>query len=1264
LADPPTWATGRTHRALLIGNGRLGGASERFGQLRSPPGDVAALRAALTDAERGLHARRHVQVVLDAPRERVLAALRAFFDGAGPRDQLLLFYSGHGLADERGALHLGTSDTMAQFPVSTAVPAEAVGQLADTSPAAAVLIILDCRYGDAWPRSPSAPLAGTKRLVLASPFGVPRADDDDRVSAFTEVVAAGLTAGRAADRNRDGLVSFAELCEFVTAELTEAGDPPPECWLSNTGADVPIARVDDPAVGGSGAEPEWHLPGEEAPLVPAADAPGARRAPEPSFPPAPRRAEPPSRRVPVRAALPAGPPASPVQPGGQAPDGTAAAEPPQAAALAGPANGPDPGRLADGPTGWAEQPDEPATGWTEQRGQAATGWVERRGASSTGWAEQPAQPPTGWAEQPAEPATGWVEQRGASTAGSERHAGPFATPRVDPAPEPGPGPPWPNAPWPNGRVAGPGPAPKGGAAAAPQEPSGPSWPDGLAAGQDADPEVESNPYRPLPAGLDASAAAQRAFPTEILPPGRRGPAGHAGAQAASVTAAPGPVRTGSGRDRSRRGSVAPTDIHRPGPQAAGGDRTGPITNLPLAGSRPLEAGDWLMAEIRSRVVERGERVLTLVGPGAVGPASPMVRYAGQHAGEYQVCWWLRAHDPALLAEDWRSLATELGLPAHSDLLRAVPALRGWLEDERHGPWLLVLDGAPAPEEIGPYVPKAGRGQVLITATTPGWEELSSSTPLSMARPRAAEPGRLGAPPGPRQVPPTRPAGPPPRHDLPAQQGPPPGAPGPPPRRDPMVQPGPPPGPAPVRDPPVDAGPPLGEPSSFDRPPGPKPPRPEPPPVDDPWVERRPPRPRPATGEQTVQQPQPAPGPPVPGQPPAQRPPGPEPPPVDDPWVERRPPRAWPATGEQTVQQPQPAPGPPVPGQPPAHWPPHPAAPVRDQPAQQGPPALGPPRYDQAPPAAPPPLPGRPVPPRRAGARGEPIQGEPVPPGSAAAGQPGWPAEPAGPYEPVNGRTGGPRPAGEGVGASGRQEVLHWDQALKRLRRASPQAAALLQLAAFLDSEAIPVGLLAMTGVVLPGELGASLRDPRVFRAALATLAQRGMVAHAGDRLAVPPLAQVAVGSALGGEGVRTWAAYALRVLGIVLALPAGDGERPVWAEPSRLLPHAEAAARHALALGVRTPELPTVLNEIGVHLLRMQRPDLAVPYLDRALGLAREVHGLRHREVVRALDHLALAHRQLGDEALAMRLHGEALAISRSLDRRLMHDRGPYPGHP
>jgi hypothetical protein len=268
------------------------------------------------------------------------------------------------------------------------------------------------------------------------------------------------------------------------------------------------------------------------------------------------------------------------------------------------------------------------------------------------------------------------------------------------------------------------------------------------------------------------------------------------------------------------------------------------------------------------------------------------------------------------------------------------------------------------------------------------------------------------------------------------------------------------------------------------------------------------------------------------------------------------------------------------------------------------------------------------------------------------------------YEPpVNGWPRSGTPAAGIGGGSGRQEILRWDQALKRLRRASPQAAALLQLAAFLDSEAIPVGLLALTGAVLPGELGASLRDPRVFRSALGTLAQLGMVAHTGDRLAVPPLAQVAVGTALGGEGARSWAAYALRVLGLVLALPTSGSERPLWAEPSRLLPHAEAVARHALALGLRTPELPTVLSEIGVHLLRMRRPDLAVPYLDRALVLARELHGLRHREVVRTLDHLALAHRQLGDAGRAGQLHGEAMAIGRSLDRRLLHEeRGQYPG--
>jgi hypothetical protein len=57
------------------------------------------------------------------------------------------------------------------------------------------------------------------------------------------------------------------------------------------------------------------------------------------------------------------------------------------------------------------------------------------------------------------------------------------------------------------------------------------------------------------------------------------------------------------------------------------------------------------------------------------------------------------------------------------------------------------------------------------------------------------------------------------------------------------------------------------------------------------------------------------------------------------------------------------------------------------------------------------------------------------------------------------------------------------------------------------------------------------------------------------------------------------------------------------------------------------------------------------------------MYGPRHRDVVRALDHLALAHQLLGDEVRATRLHQEAMAIGRSLDNRILHD-PRYPGGP
>jgi len=766
--------------------------------------------------------------------------------------------------------------------------------------------------------------------------------------------------------------------------------------------------------------------------------------------------------------------------------------------------------------------------------------------------------------------------------------------------------------------------------------------------------------------------------------------------------------------------VSPTDIQRPGAQPNGSGETGPVTNLPPAATYPPEAGDPLLGEITFRLSDLGERVIALVGQGAVGPASPAVRYASQHAREYRVCWWLRAHDPVLLSEDWRSLAAEVGLPANADLLRAVPELRGWLEDERHGPWLLVLDGAPAPEEVAPYVPKGGPGRVLVTATTPGWEQLASSTPMRMDSPGARRPGNgigpvtrppliaagdggtapgqpvLGRPghggtAAPAPAPPNgfgvaRAPGPPdpflsppppgqPVVQPPPGPGPPPGwapAPGSPPPGGPAGWPAddpafgaPPPGPPSHGGPRPPAGPPLGglapptppapsmpdSPSSGRQLPRRVPGRHEPAqparnePIFDELARQNPIHPEPAGG-------QPASGPPIPSRPILDEPLDLEParpePLIDRPPVNREP-------GEGGPLGPGPRqPGPVPPGR--FHPPPVPLGPAPPGPVQPGP---VPPGATASWPAPPGPVPPGQVPPGATASR--PVHPGPVPSGAAP---PGWPPPgpvPAEPYGPV---TGWPGPAGATASGSGRQEVLHWDQALKRLRRASPQAAALLQLAAFLDSEAIPVGLLALTGAVLPGELGASLRDPRVFHNALATLAQLGMVAHSGDRLAVPPLAQVAVGSALGGEGARSWAAYALRVLGLVLALPTRGGERPLWAEPSRLLPHAEAVARHALALGLRTPELPTVLSEIGVHLVRMRRPDLAVPYLDRALQIAREMHGLKHREVVRALNHLALAHQLLGDEGRANQLHNEAMAIGRSLDSRLLHDRPQHPGPP
>ncbi|MFF4787371.1 dsDNA nuclease domain-containing protein [Streptomyces griseorubiginosus] len=123
--------------------------------------------------------------------------------------------------------------------------------------------------------------------------------------------------------------------------------------------------------------------------------------------------------------------------------------------------------------------------------------------------------------------------------------------------------------------------------------------------------------------------------------------------------------------------------------------------------------------------------IALIGMSGVGKSELLAQYAWEHAERYKFVWWVRADSLNAVVTDLSFLAEELGLPV-PDSDDGLRQMKQYFLKNRG---LILLDGAPANQEILNLIPKVSATQFLISSLDQSWAANVATinvTPLSDA----------------------------------------------------------------------------------------------------------------------------------------------------------------------------------------------------------------------------------------------------------------------------------------------------------------------------------------------------------------------------------------------------------------------------------------------------------------------------------------------------------------------------------------------------
>ena len=240
--------------ALIIGNNKYD--DQKLAQLKTPAADSQALAKILDDKTIGSFD--EVTPLINQTETRVRRAISTFLTNKKPDDLVLLYFSGHGVLDDRGRLYLALKDTQVNLLKATSISSSFVADEMDSCRSKRQILILDCCHSGAFARGTKGEQkaitettfegSGFGRVVLTASDSTQYALEGDQVikqtelSLFTHFLLDGLKTGEA-DLNNDGLIALDEWYDYTYAKVvSETPRQVPHKWSYNQQGDLVIAR--------------------------------------------------------------------------------------------------------------------------------------------------------------------------------------------------------------------------------------------------------------------------------------------------------------------------------------------------------------------------------------------------------------------------------------------------------------------------------------------------------------------------------------------------------------------------------------------------------------------------------------------------------------------------------------------------------------------------------------------------------------------------------------------------------------------------------------------------------------------------------------------------------------------------------------------------------------------------------------------------------------------------------------------------------------